>query len=65
MGRETERSRSFIFLFCIDVDECKLGLDDCGRNYECKNTVGLFKCNLVRCNEGYRLVDGYCEGQLL
>ncbi|CAB3997370.1 deleted in malignant brain tumors 1 -like, partial [Paramuricea clavata] len=33
-----------------DLNECSLGLDNCGNNSQCINTVGSFSC---RCNHGY------------
>mmetsp|Transcript_1949 Transcript_1949/g.7006 ORF Transcript_1949/g.7006 Transcript_1949/m.7006 type:complete len:701 (-) Transcript_1949:217-2319(-) len=34
-----------------DIDECALGLDDCGAHAHCKNTIGSFECI---CDKGYR-----------
>lgn len=33
-----------------DIDECTLGLSDCGHNSICTNTIGSFSCD---CNKGY------------
>ena len=34
---------------CPDIDECKLGLDDCDPNATCVNIPGSFECH---CNKG-------------
>ena len=33
-----------------DVDECRLGTDDCHPNARCINTIGSYRCE---CNPGY------------
>lgn len=33
-----------------DIDECTLGLSNCGHNSICTNTIGSFECD---CNKGY------------
>lgn len=35
---------------CEDIDECAMGIADCGINADCVNTVGSYVCN---CNRGY------------
>lgn len=35
-----------------DIDECTLGLSDCGHNSICMNSIGSFTCH---CNTGYVL----------
>jgi len=35
---------------CPDVDECRLGLDNCHRNASCVNTPTSFTCE---CNRGF------------
>ncbi|CAD5119519.1 DgyrCDS8121 [Dimorphilus gyrociliatus] len=44
---------------CIDIDECVSKTDSCGENFECKNTIGSFKCV---CQKGFRLdiASGKC-----
>ena len=44
---------------CEDVDECSLGLSNCGPNADCTNTVGSFDC---ACKDGYSMSgSGRCE----
>ena len=57
------RSNSFqiyLTLVCVDVDECAHGLDNCGNNSQCINTVGSFSC---RCNHGYTGNGVICTGK--
>lgn len=35
---------------CEDIDECTLGIADCGINSDCLNTVGSYVCS---CNRGF------------
>lgn len=35
---------------CEDIDECTLGIADCGLNSDCLNTVGSYVCS---CNRGF------------
>lgn len=35
---------------CEDIDECALGIADCGLNSYCLNTVGSYVCS---CNRGF------------
>ncbi len=43
-----------------DVNECTLGLDDCGANSACDNTIGSYECT---CDGGFEGVDGRdCTG---
>lgn len=35
---------------CEDIDECVLGIADCGPNAECVNTVGSYDCS---CHRGF------------
>lgn len=40
---------------CEDDDECTLGTDNCrflGPNYQCRNTLGSFRCEKKRCQPG-------------
>ena len=46
--------------FLSDVDECSRGLDNCGNNSQCNNTVGSFSC---RCNHGYSGDGVTCNGE--
>ncbi len=41
---------------CLDVDECKQGVD-CGPGGVCENNPGGYSC---KCNDGYELVEGLC-----
>ena len=48
----------------LDIDECALGLHDCGRESTCVNTVGAYKCRCL--NPNYpMMIDGFCQGLLL
>lgn len=42
-----------------DIDECRLGLANCGYNSFCENTIGSFSCH---CNKGtkFRWLIGPC-----
>jgi len=42
---------------CVDVDECKLGLDQCGPLGTCQNLPGSFTCV---CPAGYKPSRGTC-----
>jgi len=42
----------------FDINECKLGLDDCSTYAECINTPGSFTC---KCNVGYNGNGKTCE----
>ena len=41
---------SIDMFFCIDIDECEIGVHDCTQI--CNNTVGRFLCS---CNDGYQI----------
>ena len=41
---------------CVDIDECKLGLDDCGFGSICENKPGSYQC---KCPEGMK--GKYCH----
>ena len=34
----------FMHTHCADIDECAAGLDDCGENSVCIDTIGDFTC---------------------
>ena len=36
-----------IVLFCIDVNECTEGTDNCHENATCINTFGSFECTCI------------------
>ena len=42
-----------------DIDECTTGVHNCKSNEQCINRRGNFIC---RCANGYKLVNGTCEG---
>ena len=44
---------------CIDIDECTLGLHNCGVNTECLNCPSYFQCP---CNVGYEMIRDRCTG---
>lgn len=49
-----------------DLDECKLGIHNCGANFLCTNTPGSFECSPVKaCPAGF-IEDGpgSCVGEL-
>ena len=35
----------------------------CGKNKKCVNTVGGYKCKIVKCEEGFVLKNGNCNGK--
>lgn len=42
------------------MNECALGIDDCGRNGDCVDTEGSYECN---CHLGYQKNEnGVCSG---
>ena len=41
---------------CVDIDECKLGMNDCGFGSICLNTPGSYQC---KCPEGMK--GKYCH----
>ena len=41
---------------CVDIDECKLGINDCGFGSICLNTPGSYQC---KCPEGMK--GKYCH----
>lgn len=43
---------------CQDIDQCKLGTDNCDSNAKCKNLPGFFACE---CSEGYEGSGTHCE----
>ena len=43
-----------------DVDECEMEDGLCDDDQECVNSDGGFFCS---CFNGYRMVDGVCEGK--
>ena len=43
-----------LFIAEKDIDECKLGTDECGDHAACLNTMGSYQC---QCNSGY-ILDG-------
>lgn len=49
-----------VFVFCADVDECKLASDVCNGGL-CMNTVGSYEC---RCTAGYQhnITTLKCDG---
>ena len=44
---------------CIDIDECTLGLHNCGVNTECVNRPNYFQCP---CKVGYEMIRNRCTG---
>ena len=42
-----------------DIDECATGVHNCKSNEQCINRHGNFIC---KCADGYKLVNGTCEG---
>lgn len=44
---------------CIDIDECALGLHNCGVNTECLNRPNYFQCP---CKVGYEMIRNRCTG---
>ena len=46
--------------YISDIDECRLGTDDCDDNAKCDNTPGSFECT---CNEGYSGDGKNCDGK--
>ena len=42
-----------------DINECADGLDDCGANANCVNTIGSFEC---QCVDGFRGNGRFCAG---
>ena len=49
------------YFYCVDVDECTIGMDDCDVNAECINEQGSFLC---QCRDGYTGDGKICEGIL-
>ena len=49
-----------MLLIFADVDECSRGLDNCGSNSECSNTIGSFSCI---CNHGFTGDGVTCGGR--
>jgi len=47
-------------IYCEDVNECLLKLDDCWSNSKCLNTVGSFICV---CKMGFKLENKKCIGE--
>lgn len=48
------------FKSSADVDECKTGEADCGKNAKCENTFGSYRCI---CTSGYyNYTTTFCEG---
>ena len=47
--------RHYCVLCFADIDECVLGIDDCGLNASCDNTPSGFTCS---CDPGFT-GDGY------
>ena len=45
-----------------DIDECEDGLADCPVGTMCQNTLGFYKCLPDFCDDGYRLLNGTCQG---
>ena len=50
--------------FCVDIDECRLEMDDCSEYASCMNNPGGFNCT---CNSGFsddngdgRTCSGWC-----
>ncbi|XP_075062996.1 adhesion G protein-coupled receptor E5 isoform X2 [Mixophyes fleayi] len=43
---------------CTDIDECKESLNICGRNSNCNNTIGSYKCS---CQNGFINISNTCE----
>ena len=46
-----------LFIAEKDIDECKLGTDECGDNAVCYNTMGSYQC---LCKTGYVMVENKC-----
>ena len=44
----------------IDIDECKLGIDECQSFTYCNNTIGSYRCS---CKEGFRGNGIHCQGK--
>lgn len=49
----------FLLYFLIDVDECKISLDQCGIGSSCNNTIGSYICN---CKPGFVGIGNKCIG---
>ena len=48
-----------LFTISPDIDECTTGVHNCKSNERCINRRGQFTC---KCADGYKLVNGTCEG---
>ena len=44
--------------YCIDIDECAIGTDNCDDGLHCLNHEGGFQC--LPCARGYELINGLC-----
>lgn len=54
--------RYFESYFSSDIDECVDNPCDESGNYACVNTPGSYNCV---CREGYRLLDGQCQVDII
>ena len=50
------------YLYFSDINECKLGTDDCHPNATCTDTVGSFDCS---CNSGFTGNGMDCFGEYM
>ena len=60
-----ENAELWWFLFFADLDECILGIHNCGTEQLCINTPGSFQCSPTQtCPAGFIEDAGSCTGEL-
>ena len=52
--------RQYVFELISEINECDVGLDNCGVNASCANTDGSFTCS---CDTGYSGDGINCSGK--